>query len=168
MVFFPFLLFPIWRSVRCPAPNSGKSVQDPGCCTEGILNMSQHHSYSNMPFISSSDWFEAQQVWGNTAAVSPHVVYGETRPNRNSYAVHPQRVHKRSRKRTRRKKGTTRWKGPWQSTASARAAYRELSAHFCSFSHLFSMTTDNIQSMNSKCEQTDKADGHLNKQPECF
>lgn len=69
------------------ADYSGKSVQDPGCCTEGILNVSQHHSYSNMPFIRSSDWFEAQQVWGNTAAVSPHVVYGETRPNRNSYAI---------------------------------------------------------------------------------
>lgn len=75
------------KCVRCPAPNPGKSVQDPGCCTEGILNMLQHHSYSNMPFISSSDWFEAQQVWGNTAAVSLHVVYGKTRPNRNSYAI---------------------------------------------------------------------------------
>lgn len=75
------------KCVRCPAPNSGKSVQDPGCCTEGILNMSQHRSYSNMPFIRSSDWFEAQQVWGNTAAVSLHVVYGKTRPNRNSYAI---------------------------------------------------------------------------------
>lgn len=77
----PYISLCVW----CPAPNPGKSVQDPGCCTEGILNMSQHHSYSNMPFSRSSDWFEAQQVWGNTAAVSLHVVYGKT--SRNSYTI---------------------------------------------------------------------------------
>lgn len=54
----------------CRVQKPGKFRRDPGCCTmEGILNMSQHHSHSNMPFsrligLKRSRYEEIEQPFG--------------------------------------------------------------------------------------------------------
>lgn len=47
------------QTLQPRAQSPGKSFQARNCCTvEGMLNMSQHHSHSNMPISRWCDWLD--------------------------------------------------------------------------------------------------------------
>lgn len=83
-----FLITPTPQTLQPRAQNPGKSLQSPGRCSmEGMLNMSQHHSYSNMPISKWSNWLEGLVGMRKQRDSLPNRVHGKTWSNLHSYDI---------------------------------------------------------------------------------
>lgn len=82
------LITPTPQTLQPRAQNLGKSLQSPGRSTmEGMPNMSQHLSHSNLPTSGQSHWLEGLAGMGKRTDGLLNRVHGKTWSNLHSYEI---------------------------------------------------------------------------------